>query len=103
MTTSIFWKPRDQRYGETASSPGSIPRLLCPPKPPNAPPPSISNVLPLGDTTNSASPCPTSKTLNSSFPADHAAENGNNAMSKEHANTPPLSPDATGRRHVCAI
>src|SRR6266404_9727047 len=96
---SSFWNPRDHRYGETASSPGSIPRPLCPANPPKAPPPSINIVLPCGETTKSESPCPTSRTLISSFSADHAGENGKSAISKEQANKPPPSPDAILRCH----
>src|SRR6266478_5343908 len=98
---SSFWNPRDHRYGETASSPGSIPRPLCPANPPNAPPPSISIVLPCGETTKRESPCPTSRTLTSSFPADDVGENGKSAISKEHETKPPLSTDVVLRCHGC--
>src|SRR5215475_4609765 len=70
--------PRDHRYGETASSPGSAP--LCsarPGNPRNAPPPSINSVCPCGETTKMESPWPTSRIVASSCPGDHRGEKGN--------------------------
>src|SRR5882762_10435340 len=58
----------------------------------------VSIVLPCGDTTNSESPCPTSRTLSSSFPADHAGENGKSAIRNVDVTSPRLSPDAIRRR-----
>src|SRR5579862_520575 len=62
-------KPRDHRYGETASSPGSEPWAWPLPKGSvKGPAASTRIVCPAGETRKRESPCPTSRTFNSSQP-----------------------------------